>query len=78
MHFTPIERVLAQRRREIERADRAEAERLYAWLERFYLSGAGERGAAEAARAARADRGEAPLSEPASQRAPPGRMGRRG
>jgi hypothetical protein len=37
------------RRREIARADRAEAERLYAWLERFYLAGAGERGRAEAA-----------------------------
>jgi len=48
VHFTPIERVLTQRRREIERADRAEALRLYAWLERFYFSGAGPRGADEA------------------------------
>ena len=49
VRFTPIERVLEVRRREIARADRAEAERLYAWLERFYLAGAGERGRAEAA-----------------------------
>jgi hypothetical protein len=49
VRFTPIERVIEQRRREIERADRAEAERLYAWLDAYYLSGAGERGAAEAA-----------------------------
>jgi hypothetical protein len=48
VRFTPIERVLLRRRREIERADRARAEELYAWLERFYLAGAGERGAAEA------------------------------
>jgi hypothetical protein len=46
--FTPIERVLAQRRREIERAGRDEALRIYAWLDAFYLAGAGERGAAEA------------------------------
>jgi hypothetical protein len=48
VRFTPIERVLERRRREILRTDRAEAERLYAWLERFYLAGAGERGRAEA------------------------------
>ncbi len=48
VRFTPIERVLAQSRREIERADRAHAEQLYARLERFYLAGAGERGRAEA------------------------------
>jgi len=48
VRFTPIERVLEQRRREILRADHAEALRLYAWLERYYLAGAGERGRAEA------------------------------
>jgi hypothetical protein len=48
VRFVPIERVIEQRRREIERADRAEAERLYAWLDDFYLSGNGERGAATA------------------------------
>jgi hypothetical protein len=48
IRFTPIERVLAQRRREIERADRAEAEAIYERLARYYLDGAGERGAAEA------------------------------
>jgi hypothetical protein len=48
VRFTPIERVLEQRRREILRADRAEALRLYAWLERYYLAGAGERGRVEA------------------------------
>jgi hypothetical protein len=45
VRFTPIERVIEQRRREIERADRAEAERLYAWLDDFYFSGNGERAA---------------------------------
>jgi hypothetical protein len=48
VRFTPIERVLERRRREMLRADRAEAERIYAWLRRFYLDGAGERGDAEA------------------------------
>ncbi|HEX5067256.1 MAG TPA: hypothetical protein VFY49_14140, partial [Myxococcota bacterium] len=48
VRFTPIERVLAQRRREIERADRAGAEAIYAQLAHYYLDGAGERGAAEA------------------------------
>ena len=48
IRFTPIERVLAQRRREIERANRAEAEAIYARLAHYYLDGAGERGAAEA------------------------------
>jgi hypothetical protein len=48
VRFTPIERLLAQRRREIERADRVEAEAIYARLARYYLDGAGERGAAEA------------------------------
>ncbi len=48
VRFTPIERVLLRRRLEIERADRPRAEQLYAWLERFYLAGAGERGVAEA------------------------------
>jgi len=48
IRFTPIERVLAQRRREIERADRAEAEAIYTRLAHYYLDGAGERGAAEA------------------------------
>jgi hypothetical protein len=45
VRFAPIERVVEQRQREIERADRAEAERLYAWLDAFYFSGNGERAA---------------------------------
>jgi len=66
VRFTPIERVLEQRRREILRADRAEAERILAWLERFYLAGAGERGREET-RSLR----ELIESKPADARVPP-------
>ncbi|HVN38823.1 MAG TPA: hypothetical protein VMW19_11715 [Myxococcota bacterium] len=49
VHFTPIEDVIEQSRREIERADRVGAERVYERLSRYYLDGAGPRGAAIAA-----------------------------
>jgi hypothetical protein len=46
--FVPIERTLERKRREIERASPERAERILAWLQRFYLEGAGEAAAAEA------------------------------
>ena len=46
VHFTPIGDVIEQSRREIERADRVGAERVYERLARYYLDGAGPRGAA--------------------------------
>ena len=49
VHFTPIEDTIERSRREIERADRAGAERVYERLARYYLDGAGPRGAAIAA-----------------------------
>ena len=45
VRFEPIERVLEQARRDIARADREGALRIYARLARYYLDGAGERGA---------------------------------
>jgi len=37
VRFTPIEEVVARRREQIERSDRARAERIYAKLHRYYL-----------------------------------------
>jgi len=47
--FVPIEQTLERKRREIERASPERAQRILDWLERFYLDGAGEAAAAEAA-----------------------------
>jgi hypothetical protein len=51
--FVPIERTLERKAAEIDRASPERAEAIYAWLERFYLRGAGEEGR-EAAAALRA------------------------
>lgn len=45
--FVPIGRVLARKRREIARASPERAGEILAWLERYYLDGAGARGRAE-------------------------------
>jgi hypothetical protein len=51
--FVPIERTLERKRREIERVSAERAEKILAWLEGFYLHGAGDRarGVAEELRA---------------------------
>jgi hypothetical protein len=46
VEFTPIEQIIREQRWRIRRVPRAEAERLYADLERYYFRGAGERGSA--------------------------------
>jgi hypothetical protein len=43
VHFTPIERLIELRRRQIEGASRERAERIYERLDRYYLRGAGDR-----------------------------------
>ncbi len=48
--FVPIGRVLERRRRELERASPERAEEILAWLARYYLDDAGERGRLEAER----------------------------
>jgi hypothetical protein len=44
VQFTPIEAVVERKRREIDRASRQQAEEHYAWLDRYYLAGAGDAG----------------------------------
>ena len=44
VRFTPIEAVIERKRREIESATRERAGEILAWLDRYYLSGAGDAG----------------------------------